>query len=337
MRISWIACGTILTLLSGSIADAQEDAIQKTFQQRFSIPRQGHIELRHSFTGDFEGRTIQTEKDVLQLLDDLSKIPFSEEHVTSWKLFEEVGLKRIERPLPQPPPGIVGKVMRTPDWRKISVTFDKDHLLQLADLGPGQNLKAWSPISEVSIQQHPQHDQVNHYPRGAFQLGRSIYDVPRLFQREPGGYEQYYVRSQAGDREFWTWTPLTSSEVVIASRPDKDLIDAIYSQKGDRVFNQVSLHLYHQEPEQVDGMWIPRLILQLRPLPGGRLIYNIFLVQKADFTSPVDPQAFKVTARQGSTYVYRDDSETYVRKLPADVHNITQLKPTDVQLLLEAR
>ncbi len=335
MRFHRLACPVFIVLLLSSPILAQDGA-QKEFQERFSIPEQGHFELRFAGTGHLTGREIKTEEDVLKLLDELSQLPFSEERVTSWKLLEEVGLKKIDVPLPEPPVGAKGKVRRVPDWRKFTITFDQENLVQRSELFGLKRVEVLSPQSEVAIQeQGPQRAIVDHYDRGAYRI-RSIFDVTRVFQREPGGFEQYYQRQQKGDREFWTWSTPTTKRVIV-SRPDKDLIEAIYQPSGDRVYNLVSLHLYHDKPKQAGGIWIPRLVLQLYPASRGKIHYSAFLVLEADFTTQIDPEDFKLTAERDSTYIRRegdfgrDGPRPFVRRLPEDVKDITHLTPAELR------
>ncbi|MFN3153355.1 hypothetical protein [Bremerella sp.] len=323
MRVCQLGFAAIILLLISSVVFAQ-DAVQKEFQERFFVPEQGHIELRYSHAGHLEGREIKTEADLLKLLDEIEKIPYSEEGITSWKFFEQVGFKRVLPPLPEPPPGSTGKVQRVPDWRKIEITFTKDHFLQREDILGHESIAAWSPISEVSIRQHPQHYQVNHYRPGT-NRSRFVLGAGTVFQRESGGFEQKFTPSQMGDREAWTFSTERAQRVIL-SRPGKDIIDAVYIGNGDRVFN-VSLHLYHQPPAGESGMWTPRLIVQLRSQSKSQTRFSAYLVQNVDFTTPVPKEAFEITATKGSTYVYEDSTKKVATRLAADIKDILNLTP----------
>lgn len=327
----YLACilTTIAWLLFGSTLLAQDDAVALKIEQRFAIPEQGHLEFRQAWVGDMSGRSIQTEADVLQLLEELSALPFDDAKIQSWEFFKQVGLTKIERPPAKIPPGSDVKFERLPDWAKTTVDFDPKRFIQHKVTGGHTFIDATTPKATVNVRKHKDFHQVSHFePTTSKRLDTGT--MENLFLRKTFRDDTLFTRRVDGEREFWTWTG-PKSKIVYVSRPGQDRIDAVYGIIRGRV-NRCAFFLDPQPPKAPDGIWVPRLSLRLRPSRTEEISYHAALIDQADFATPVSDEAFQVPVEKGVTY----HSKLTTTKMPFRLDNIAKLSPKTANDLITA-
>lgn len=308
-----------------SSAAAQE----KQLAGRFQIPQQGHMKILYCFSQDFKTAPIQSSADLLALHQKIADIPFDEEAITSWQVLEKAGLKRVEPIVPQS----IGII----DWRVATIDIDQERFAQREQIGPIETVHVETPVSKVSASQQPMHTQFNHY--GPWQkMSLQRFGVDRVLSRMAILLDQpFEVHSRYG-KQFAEFS-LEKVLLNVVSQPERDLIEARLSEakNGRGIFN-FTLHWYHQPPASEDGIWIPKLTANFARtrsprFPGDLATYSVklYILQEADFETPVKPEAFLVPVKRGDTYVYSDESDRYVRHIPLDMKDIANFSPLAVQ------
>ncbi len=308
-------------------------AQEKQLAGRFQIPEQGHMKILHCLSQEFKTRPIQSSADLLVLHQQIADIPFDEEAITSWQVLEKAGLKRVERYVPL----AIGNATPIVQWRVTTVDFDKDRFAQQDTIGQLESVYVETPVSKVSLTRHPMHVQVNHANPGQ-KIARRRLDVDRVFSRSATLLDQPFQTHSRHRKEFVEF----SLERVLwnyVTQPDRDLIEARLSEakNGRGIFN-FTLHWYSQPPTSEDGIWIPKLTgtfsrTKSPRYPGDLATYRVelYIIQEADFVTPVKPEAFQVPVQRGDTYVHIEAGTHYTRHVPLDMKDIANLSPLTVQ------
>ncbi|PQO36645.1 hypothetical protein C5Y97_11670 [Blastopirellula marina] len=322
-----IAFALLLFTLPISFAQAEE----KTLGDRFLFPEQGHIEFLYCFNCEVT-QTLETEQDVLKLYQQIAEIPFDEELITSFKLLEKLGLEKIERGRQPLPPGAKGPTFSFPDWRETTTDFVRDRFIQREVVVGRDFIYAETPVSQVSLNRSLRFAQANHSgDRNGVQYYKR--DVQELLSRTIKYENLLYHSELSGDFEICTTTSGQTTEKFLV-HPERDLIAARISEHQGKVY-RATLHFYHRQLEDSEGIWVPQLSCTIHRKQEGKCKMLFSIIREAKFGEPIAEDALKVPIRQGEIYKWGDYNAKYAAKVPRDIDDIADKTPSTVRQLIE--
>ncbi|PQO46205.1 hypothetical protein [Blastopirellula marina] len=313
----------LLTLFTTAVAE------EARLDDRFQFPKQGHFELLYSIHIEVKGLSLKSEADVLALQKRIEAIPFDEERITSHKLLIDLGLQRIERPLPTPRPGVTN-FRRLPDWREMTVSFDEDRFIQTDKADNLSSIYAASPYGEVQVTRSPTNTQANHYGlRRRPNVARV--DVGQILSRVGIDRAQAYQVETQDDREVL----ILSENIKYFAFPKRDLITARLSGMPAGPIYSASLQFYHERPTKTDGIWMPRLTMNIRRKSRDSCRVQFYIIRKAELDKPPEDKDFRVPLYRGDTYVSDESEQRYVVRMPMTLTDILDKPPSLVRDLIE--
>ncbi len=322
-----IAVTALLIASLGTVVQGEE----KKWGDRFRVPEQGHIEFLHCFNCEVQGLKLETEGDVLKLHQQIANIPFDEELITSFKLLENLGFEKIERSLPPPPSGAKGPITILPDWRESTFDFTPERLVERQKFQGHEFIYAETPASDLMVTRSPNSTQATHSIRDE---GATYYkkDVKELLSRSAAYKDAVYQIEPRGELELCVAT-MGQTTMKFLSQPERDLIAARFSEHRGQVFG-ATLHFYPRQPEDGEGIWLPRLTCTIIRKPEGKCKLLFSIIRLAEFDKLVDPDALKVPIQRGERYVWGDSDARYAVKMPIDIDDIADKTPLFVRELI---